>query len=141
MNFLLDTNILSEAQRPQPDLRVMDWLGMTDEDRIFISVISIAEIRRGIELLPASRRKEMLADWLDNDLPPRFEGRMLLVDKAVNDQWGHVMAAAKKAGIGLQPMDAFFAATALAHNLVLVTRNTKDFAATGVRLLNPWDVA
>jgi toxin FitB len=137
---LLDTNVLSEAMRPRPEPRVLDWLAATDEDRLFISVVSIAEIRRGVVLLPHGRRRNRLADWLSRDLSDRFAGRMLDVGLRVAESWGDLMAESHARGATLEPLDAFFAATALAHGLTLVTRNLRDFQACGVDLLNPWTV-
>jgi predicted nucleic acid-binding protein len=139
VNFLLDTNVLSEVQRPAPDLKVLGWLDAVDEDRVFISVASIAELRRGITLLDDGRRRDALAAWLAHDLPERFAGRMLPIDDVVAGHWGDLMAQSRRSGVALSVMDGFFAATALAKDLTLVTRNVRDFASFGVRLLNPWD--
>ena len=139
MNLLLDTNVLSEVQRPTPSPRVLAWLDTIDEDRAFISVASIAELRRGIALLEDGRRRTALADWLARDLPARFADRVLPIDHAVTEHWGDLMAQSRRSGVALSVMDGFFAATAFAHHLTLVTRNVKDFAAFGVPLLNPWD--
>jgi predicted nucleic acid-binding protein len=139
VNFLLDTNVLSEVQRPAPDLKVLGWLDAVDEDRVFISVASIAELRRGIALMNDGRRRDALAAWLANDLPARFGERMLPFDRAVAEHWGDLMAQSRRGGAALSVMDGFFAATVLAKDLTLVTRNVKDFASFGVPLLNPWD--
>ncbi|WP_439373707.1 type II toxin-antitoxin system VapC family toxin [Bradyrhizobium sp. PMVTL-01] len=139
MNLLLDTNVLSEVQRPAPSPNVLAWLDSIDEDRAFISVASIAELRGGIALLEDGRRRTALADWLAHDLPARFAARVLAIDHAVAERWGDLMAQSRRSGVALSVMDGFFAATALAHGLTLVTRNVKDFAAFGVPLLNPWD--
>ena len=139
MNFLLDTNVLSEAQRPTPSARALAWLDAIDEDRVFLSVASIAELRRGVALLDEGRRRSALAAWLANDLPARFGGRILPIDQEVAERWGDLMAESRKTGTALSVMDGFFAATALARELTLVTRNVKDFAPFGVSLLNPWD--
>ncbi|MBR1177839.1 type II toxin-antitoxin system VapC family toxin [Bradyrhizobium sp. KB893862 SZCCT0404] len=139
MNLLLDTNVLSEVQRPTPSPKVLAWLDTIDEDRAFISVASIAELRRGIALLEDGRRRTTLAAWLTHDLPARFAERVLPIDHAVAERWGDLMAQSRRSGVALSVMDGFFAATALAHGLTLVTRNVKDFAAFGVPLLNPWD--
>ncbi|WP_298245395.1 type II toxin-antitoxin system VapC family toxin [uncultured Bradyrhizobium sp.] len=141
MNLLLDTNVLSEVQRPTPSPQVLAWLHTIDEDRAFISVASIAELRRGIALLEDGRRRTALAAWLAHDLPARFAERVLPIDPAVAEHWGDLMAQSRRSGIALSVMDGFFAATALAHGLTLVTRNVKDFAACGVTLFNPWDGA
>jgi len=138
VNLLLDTNVLSEVQRPAPDLKVLGWLDAVDEDRTFISVASIAELRRGIGLMDEGRRRNALAAWLANDLPARFAARLLPIDHAVAERWGDLMAQSRRNGVALSVMDGFFAATALANNLTLVTRNVKDFAAFGVPLFNPW---
>jgi toxin FitB len=138
VNLLLDTNVLSEVQRPVPDLKVLGWLDAVDEDRTFISVASIAELRRGIALMDEGRRRNALAAWLADDLPARFAARLLPIDHAVAERWGDLMAQSRGSGVALSVMDGFFAATALANNLTLVTRNVKDFAAFGVPLFNPW---
>nr|WP_249139544.1 type II toxin-antitoxin system VapC family toxin [Bradyrhizobium japonicum] len=137
--MLLDTNVLSEVQRPAPSPKVLAWLDTIDEDRAFISVASIAELRHGIALLEDGRRRTALAAWLAHDLPARFAERVLPIDHAAAEHWGDLMAQSRRSGVALSVMDGFFAATALANNLTLVTRNVKDFAAFGVRLLNPWD--
>ena len=141
MNFLLDTNVISEWVRPQPDRNVIAWMAELDEDRAFISVISFAEIRRGIEMLPNGRRRERLAAWLTEDLSTRFEQRILDIDLRVADTWGTLMARGQKIGLTLGSMDAFIAATARAHGLTLVTRNIKDFRRLGLSLLDPWQPA
>ncbi|HKN29680.1 MAG TPA: type II toxin-antitoxin system VapC family toxin [Roseiarcus sp.] len=138
MIFLLDTNVLSEVRRPVPDRVVLDWLHRLDEDRAFVSVISLAEIRRGIALMESGRRREALAEWLVRDLPDRFAGRILAIDQKTAFAWGDLMAQAKRRGIGLSSMDGLLAATASAHGLTLATRNTKDFRDLGVTLFDPW---
>ncbi|WP_407117357.1 type II toxin-antitoxin system VapC family toxin [Bradyrhizobium sp. LMG 9283] len=139
MNLLLDTNVLAEVQRPAPSPKVLAWLDTIDEDRAFISVASIAELRRRIALLEDGRRRTALAAWLAHDLPARFAERVLPIDHAVAGRWGDLMAQSRRSGAAISVMDGFFAATALVNNLTLVTRNVKDFAALGVALLNPWD--
>ena len=138
MNFLLDTNVLSEVRRPQPDAKVLAWLDQVDEDRVYLSVISIAEIARGIGLLENGKRKSELALWLEHDLPVRFDGRMLSVDMPAALTWGQLMADSKRAGFALSVMDGWIAAIALSKGLTLVTRNIKDFENFGIVLLNPW---
>lgn len=138
MKFLLDTNVLSEVKRPAPEPKVLSWLDTVDEDRVFISVMAVAELRRGIALMPEGRRRSALADWLANDLPARFAHRILAVDAAVADQWGILMARSRQSGVALSVMDGFFAATALVHDLVLTTRNTKDFLPFDILLFDPW---
>jgi predicted nucleic acid-binding protein len=138
---LLDTNVLSEPTRPRPETRVLEWLEAVDEDRLFISVVSIAEIRRGVALLPHGLRRDRLAEWSSRDLPDRFAGRVLAIDLEVAERWGDLMAASQASGATLEPLDAFFAATALAFDLTLATRNVRDFHTCGVRLFNPWIAA
>jgi hypothetical protein len=127
------------VQRPAPDPNVLRWLDTVDEDRVFISVASIAELRRGIALMDDGRRRAALTGWLANDLPARFADRILPIDQAVAERWGDLMAQSRRSGVALSVMDGFFAATALAKELTLVTRNVRDFAPFGVRLHNPWD--
>lgn len=138
MSFLLDTNVLSEVRRPQPDPNVLAWLDQVDEDRTYLSVISIAEIRRGIGLLDEGRRKRALAEWLEGDLLDRFDGRILPVDVPAALAWGDLMAESKQRGFALAAMDGLIAAHAVSRGLTLVTRNTRDFAGLKVELLNPW---
>ena len=113
MNFLLDTNVLSEVRRPAPDMNVLTWLDSVDEDRVFISVASIAELRRGVGLMQDGRRRAALTAWLSDDLPARFEDRILPIDYAMAERWGDLMAQSRRSGVALSTMDGFFAATAL----------------------------
>ena len=138
MRLLLDTNVLSEVTRPAPDARVLDWLDGLDEDRSFISVVSIAEIRRGVALMDEGRKREALAEWLARDLPQRFEQRVLPVDEPVALAWGDLMGLAKRRDRGLSSMDGLIAATAMAQELTLATRNTKVFEGLGLELFDPW---
>ena len=138
MKFLLDTNVLSEVRRPQPDQNVLAWLDQVDEDRVYLSVISIAEIARGVALMDEGRRKRDLAQWLEHQLPARFEGRVLQVEANAAMIWGKLLADAKRQGSALSVMDGWIAAIALANDLTLVTRNGKDFLQPGVSLLDPW---
>jgi len=139
VSFLVDTNVLSEVRRPAPNPAVLAWLDQADEDRTFISVISLAELRRGVALMGDGRRKRALADWLARDLPDRFAGRILPIESEIAECWGDLMAESQRMGRALSTMDGFLAATALAKQLTLVTRNTKGFASFRVRLLNPWE--
>ncbi|HMD74896.1 MAG TPA: type II toxin-antitoxin system VapC family toxin [Steroidobacteraceae bacterium] len=138
MNYLLDTNVVSEWVKPQPNRDVIAWLAAVDEDRVFLSVVTIAEIRRGIERLAPSRRRDSLQSWLDAELPSRFERRIAVIDTPIANAWGVMMTRVEKSGVGLGTMDAFLAATAATLDLTLVTRNTDDFEAVGVKLFNPW---
>lgn len=138
MRLLLDTNVLSEVTKPSPDEGVLRWIHGLDEDRTFISIVSIAEIRRGVALMDSGRTRDALDEWLKHDLPQRFENRIIPVEGSVALAWGDLMALAKRSGRGLASMDGLIAATAVAHQLTLATRNTKDFEGFGVDIINPW---
>lgn len=141
MNFLLDTNVVSEWVKPRPTPAVAKWLAVADEDRVFLSVITIAELRFGLETIPAGARRELLEHWLKDDLPIRFEGRILDVSVVVADAWGILMARSRHSGAAPGAVDGFIAATAMVHGLTIVTRNTRDFAALGIPLVNPWEAS
>ncbi|MBB6355675.1 hypothetical protein GGR00_003480 [Aminobacter aganoensis] len=117
----------------------MHWLDRLDEDRSFISVVSIAEIRRSVALMDKGRKREALAEWLAQDLPQRFERRVLPVGKPVALAWGDLMGMAKRRGRGLSSMDGLIAATAIAQGLTLATSNLKDFEGFGIELFDPWN--
>jgi toxin FitB len=138
MNFLLDTNVVSEWTKPRPDSGVVDWLSKIDEDSVFLSVVTFAELRHGIERLPVSKRRKQLDEWLRGELPLRFEQRILQVDGAVADEWGRLVARHDALGRPIQAMDALIAATAQVHALTLVTRNSSDFEASVKSVVNPW---
>ena len=138
MRLLLDTNVLSEVTKPRPEDRVLAWLDELDEDRSFISVVSIAEIRRGVVLMSNGRKRDALVEWLVRDLPQRFEHRVIPVDEGVALAWGDLMGEAKRSGRGMSSMDGLIVATAIAHGLILATRNIKDFEGFGIDLINPW---
>jgi predicted nucleic acid-binding protein len=138
VNFLLDTNVVSEWTRLRPNAGVMSWLSECDEDHVFLSVVTIAELRHGIERLSAGRRRSRLDAWLGDELLPRFEGRILSVEPGVADLWGRVVARREALGRPIQAMDALIAATATAHDLTLVTRNSTDFETSVKSILNPW---
>jgi predicted nucleic acid-binding protein len=138
VNFLLDTNVVSEWVRPRPDDGVMTWLSEADEDRVFISVVTLAELRHGIERLPSGARRDRLDAWLTSQVPDRFETRVLPVDAAIANAWGRIMTRGQATGRPVGTMDAFIAATAEQHNLTLVTRNVADFDVLGIQLVNPW---
>ena len=138
MSFLLDTNVLSEGAKPLPNAGVMDWLASVEEEQLFLSVISLAELRHGVERLEHGRRRAALDLWLTDQLPARFDGRLLPIDEETADRWGRMVARARAAGRPIGAMDAFLAATADQHQFTLVTRNLSDFEPAGVRLFNPW---
>jgi predicted nucleic acid-binding protein len=133
--WLIDTNIVSEWVKARPDLGVVGWLDEADEDRVFLSVISLAEIRFGVERLAPGRRRSRLDEWLRKELPERFERRVVPVDEEVAEACGRLLAQSRQAGRGLGAMDALIAATCLACDLALATRNLRDFEGLGVELL------
>jgi toxin FitB len=136
--FLLDTNVLSELIRPKPDGNVLRWIEETDESIVFLSVLTLGEIRNGIARLRPGSRRGRLESWLQVDLRSRFQGRILPIHEAIADRWGTISATAAAKGKPLPVVDALLAATALHHNLTLVTRNTADVAGTGASTMNPW---
>ncbi len=137
MSFLLDTNVVSEWIKPRPNPGLIGWMESADEDRIFISVISLAELRYGVERMAAGRRRSRLEEWLRDELPLRFEGRILRVDIKLAEAWGKTVSRYESAGRPIGVMDAFLAATAEMHRLTLVTRNVSDFPLLKP-ILNPW---
>lgn len=136
--FLLDTNVISELVRPKPDDKVLRWIGETDESILFLSVLTLGEIRNGVARLRAGRRRGRLESWLQVDLPLRFQDRILPIDAAIADRWGTVSAIAAAKGKPVPVIDGLLAATAFHHNLTLVTRNSSDVSGTGVATVNPW---
>ncbi len=124
--------------RPKPDPGVVAWLAEADEDRVFISVITLAELRHGIERLENGSRRKRLDEWLRHELTLRFQDRILSVDESVADAWGRVVARCSAVGRPIEPMDAFIAAIAEVHGLTLVTRNVSDFESSVGAIVNPW---
>ena len=138
--FLLDTNVLSEFnRRGEPDPLVYQWLEAADPESLYVSVLTFGEIRLGVELLPPSKRRSKLEQWLEQDLPEWFEGRILPIDQSIADRWGSIRAQAQMKGRPLSVIDALLAATALRHNLILVSRNVSDFSVVGLAIINPWE--
>lgn len=138
MRYLLDTCVISELVSKRPETAVIDWIDSIDDDHIYLSVLTIGEIKKGIEKLPDSAPKEQLAEWLEEDLLSRFQGRVLGVKTAVMLTWGTLTAKLEQQGTPLPAVDSLIAAIALHGNLTLVTRNVQDFERTGILLLNPW---
>ena len=139
MNYLLDTCILSEATKREPNAGVMEWLDRADETRLFLSVVTLGEVQQGISRLPASRKQRQLQSWLERDLLERFRGRILDVDAEVAMEWGRLQGEARARGEPAPAVDSLLAATAVRHNLTLVTRNVADFECFGLKLLNPFE--
>ena len=137
--FLLDTNVPSELTRRRSAPQVERWLNEAENDRLFFSVISLAEICKGIAKLPESRKRAQLQDWLDSVLRPWFAGRILPITEGVAERMGRWAGEGEAVGRVIRIADGLIAATAFEHELTLVTRNVRDFAGFGVPILNPWD--
>lgn len=135
MIYLLDTNVISESIKKKPNKAVMAWLDGIELHNCSISVISLGEIRKGIEMLINGKKKQTLIQWLEIDLTTHFYGRIISIDQEVADKWGYLCSLAS-----LPAIDALIAASALVHNLKLVTRNIKDFnRIDGIEIINPWE--
>lgn len=137
MKYLLDTNIISEIVRPQPNKNVQKWFSDIPSESLFISVLTLGEIRRGIEMLQDSKRKNRLILWLEQELPKWFGENVLAIDQEVAERWGYITSMKQRHQ--LTAIDSLLAATALTHNLKMVTRNTKDFDVPGLEVLNPFE--
>jgi len=139
MNYLLDTCVLSEFTRRLPDVRMIDWLNSIEEEKLFISVITIGEIQRGIERLPDSHRKTELQIWMNNGLLTRFSERMVTIDAPTMFLWGSLFTRLEASGQKMGVMDSLILASALHSNLIIATRNVADFLPSGVQVINPWE--
>src|SRR5258708_714794 len=137
--FLLDTNCISELVRPKPEPRVIDWMEAADEAMLYLSVLTVGEIRKGLAGLAQGKRRTHLETWLEVELQARFAGRVVPIDAAIAHRWGLIAAEAKRKGKSLSVIDGLLAATALHHNLTVVSRNVSDFMNTQVQVLNPWE--
>ena len=135
MSYLLDTNIISETIRRNPSKTVISWLDKIPGEALFVSVLTLGEIRKGIEILADRKRREKLRLWLEHELPAWFEARVLPVDLAVADRWGRLL---EEIGRPVPTIDTLLAATALHHELRLVTRNDRDFDYPGLDVINPF---
>jgi len=139
LSFLLDTCVISELIKTQQNQNVIDWVNSCAEDILFLSSLTIGEIQKGISKLPASKRKNILQNWLDKELFVRFDRRILSIDVIVAQKWGKILSDSEKNGYKLPAIDSLIAATALANNMTLVTRNTRDMVHSGVAICNPWE--
>jgi len=137
--FLLDTNVPSEMVHSQPEPRVLAWIDAQRLDTLFLSTVSVGEFVKGIELRPPSKKRTELETWLQGDVERLFFGRILPVTRSIAERWGVLTAKRRLLGTPLNMADGIIAATALEHNLTLVTRNVKDFEDLGLSILNPWD--
>jgi len=139
VNYLLDTCMISELVRPAPDARVLEWISSAEENALYLSVLTIGELEKGIARLPSSARRRKIERWVREDLADRFAGRVLAVDTAVAEKWGQISGASQARGKPLPVIDALIAATGLVHGLVVATRNVSDLERCGAPCLNPWE--
>jgi predicted nucleic acid-binding protein len=138
VTFLLDTCLISELVKPRPSEGVLRWIDNADEQKLFLSVLTLGELEKGIAKLPESPRKTGLREWLEHDLAERFAGRILPVDAAVAVAWGRIQGDGGRAGVKLPVIDALLSATADIHRLTIVTRNVTDLERCGATVFNPW---
>lgn len=138
MTFLLDTCVISELVKPQPNENVVRWIDTVDERKLFLSVLTLGELEKGITKLQVSKRKILLQNWLESELTERFRGRILPVDAAVAVAWGKIQGEAERSGSKLPVIDSLLSATAGVHGCTLATRNVADFERCGAAVLNPW---
>lgn len=138
MKFCLDTCLISELVKKEPNAAVVRWLDRQDEARLFLSVLTLGELQKGISKLPAGSKRDALQTWVEHDLVERFAGRILAIDQETALAWGRLQGEAEQRGERLPVMDSLIAATALAHGLVVVTRNTKDIERCQVKVCDPW---
>lgn len=138
MKYMLDTCVISELVAKEPNPNVVEFVDALDSDDAYLSVITIGEISKGIEKLPKSKRKQELQTWLKDDLLVRFDGKIILLDTNILVEWGILTARLEAKGITMPAMDSLIVATAQARQLILVTRNVKDFEESGIEIENPW---
>jgi len=138
MSHLLDTCVISELVKPSPNEGLLRWFSEQDEDRLFLSVLTIGELERGIEMLATSRKKASLGKWVREDLARRFEGRLLIIDLRISQRWGAIVGASGRKGRPLPVIDSLISATAFVHGLTVVSRNVLDFERCGIECVNPW---
>jgi toxin FitB len=136
--FLLDTNVILELVRPHPDSRVLKWIESTAESLLYLSVLTLGEIRTGITSLVDGRRRVSLESWLDHDLTTRFSDRILPIDSAVADRWGRISANAKAKGSPMPVIDGLLAATAMQFDLTVVSRDETFHKLPSLEVFNPW---
>ena len=136
MSYLIDTNVLSEIRRKAPDANVVKWVNSRPSTSLYLSVLTLGELRKGIDSLADTKRRMKLVDWLETELPLFFAGRILAIDEGVADHWGRLLA---EAGRTIPAIDSLLGATASHHGLTMVTRNSKDFKNLGLDVLNPWN--
>ena len=139
MNYLLDTCVISEALNKQPNPKALEFVDNLDPEEVYLSAITIGELYKGIARLPASRRKNELQAWFEDELLVRYEGKILSLDADVLMTWGGLVAKLEADGCVMPAMDSLIAAIVLTHDMTLVTRNVSDFKNSGVKIANPWE--
>jgi len=138
MSYLLDTNVVSETERERPDSNVLEWLEKTDPGITFLSALTIGEVKKGVSKLPTGKKKAHIQNWLEN-VRQKFDGRILPITEQTFLVWGKMMAEFEQKGVVRPALDSFLEATALEHDLILVTRNMRNFRGSSVTILNPWE--
>lgn len=139
--ILLDTNVISEPQRREPNTRVLEWIDAQALETLYLSAITVAELRAGIALMPTGKRQSILHENLEKRLLPMFANRVLSFDLACTKTYAELLAKARAAGLAIETADAFIAAIALANGFAVATRDTTPFEAAGLNVINPWQVA
>ena len=139
MKYLLDTNSVSELVKPRPNANFEKWVAEADEESLYLSVITLGELRRGIERLAPGTRRRQLESWFDTQLLPRFEGRILVVTQEISEKWGSLLAQSEARGRRIGIVDGLIAATTSVYGMTLVTRNVTDFGEAGIAMLSPWE--
>lgn len=137
--ILLDTNVVSEPLRPEPNVRVINWLDAQLLETLYLSAMTVAELRAGVALMPAGQRRDKLNGYLEKSVLPPFAGRVLAFDLACTNAYAQVLATARRAGSGIGTADALIAAVAAANGLIVATRDTSPFEAAGLIVINPWE--
>lgn len=138
MSYLLDTNVVSESEQARPNPAVLKWLSARDDTNIYLSALTVGEIRRGIEMLESGKKKAHLRNWLEY-IRTTFSQRILPVTESTFEVWGVMFAAFERRGMRRPIFDSLLEATALEHDLILVTRNVRNFQGSSVTILNPWE--
>lgn len=137
--ILLDTKVVSEPLRPEPNVRVINWLDAQLLETLYLSAMTVAELRAGVALMPAGQRRDKLNGYLEKSVLPPFAGRVLAFDLACTNAYAQVLATARRAGSGIGTADALIAAVAAANGLIVATRDTSPFEAAGLIVINPWE--
>lgn len=136
--ILLDTNVISETQRLAPNTRVLDWIDAQALETLYLSTITVAELRAGIELMPAGKRRDGLHENLEKRLLPMFANRVLSFDMACTKAYAELLAKSRATGLAIETADAFIAAIAIANGFIVATRDISPFEAAGLKVINPW---